>query len=159
MGATWASIEQRYWRHVVAGPGCWGWDSSTSHGYGRLSGRGGVVLAHRLSWEIHHGPIPEGKCVLHHCDNRACSRPDHLFLGTKLDNIRDARDKGRSRRKVCRAGLHVLSGDNVLTFPSKPSARYCLACKKRAMREAALKERSERWARRPSLAEAHRLRS
>jgi hypothetical protein len=52
-------------------------------------------LAHRMSWEMHFGPIPEGMLVLHHCDVRRCVRPDHLFLGTARDNTRDMIAKGR----------------------------------------------------------------
>ena len=92
------TLTERLERFTVRGPGCWGWIGATSSGYGRLGrgGRGeGLVYAHRLSWELRNGPIPEGMCVLHRCDNPPCSNPDHLFLGTKADNNRDMSVKGR----------------------------------------------------------------
>jgi len=52
--------------------------------------------AHRVSWELHHGPILKNLCVLHTCDIPACVNPNHLFLGTKWDNIHDAMKKGRA---------------------------------------------------------------
>jgi hypothetical protein len=68
-------------------------------GYGRLHYGGGMQYrsAARISWELHFGPIPEGLWVLHKCDNPRCVRPDHLFLGTSLDNVRDMIAKGRRR--------------------------------------------------------------
>jgi hypothetical protein len=56
--------------------------------------------AHRVAWEIANGSIPDGLFVLHHCDNRACVNPEHLFLGTNWDNIRDMRAKGRDYRMM-----------------------------------------------------------
>lgn len=69
-------------------------------GYGKV-GRvpGGESLAHRISWILTNGPIPDGLCVLHRCDNPPCVRTDHLFLGTLADNIHDMDDKGRRVRK------------------------------------------------------------
>lgn len=94
------SLEDRFWDKVVTGDGCWEWQGATYKGYGRLTRDGtaasGYVWTHRYSWEFHRGPIPAGLGVLHHCDNRRCVRPDHLFLGTNGDNNRDARRKGRS---------------------------------------------------------------
>jgi hypothetical protein len=65
-------------------------------GYGRLK-RGGVMYAaaHRVAWELANGPVPDGRFVLHRCDVRSCVNPDHLFLGTQLDNVNDMYAKGR----------------------------------------------------------------
>lgn len=79
--------------------GCWLWTgSSNSRGYGQIaSGRGFPVLAHRISFLLHRGPIPAGMQVLHRCDVRACVNPAHLFLGTAQDNMDDKIAKGRER--------------------------------------------------------------
>ncbi len=71
--------------------GCWIWIAGrqTAQGYGGLKIGGRAWLAHRL-WR---GPIPAGLCVLHRCDTPPCIRPDHLFLGTRVDNALDARNK------------------------------------------------------------------
>jgi len=76
--------------------GCWLWEASRNKdGYGLTSVQGASVSAHRASYEIHVGKIPDGICVLHTCDVPACVRPDHLFLGTHTDNMRDMYAKGR----------------------------------------------------------------
>lgn len=83
-------------RRVVRGPNCWGWRGyADKDGYGTVKHAGRPLRAHRFSWEIHNGPIPEGLCVCHKCDNPGCVRPDHLFLGTSADNMHDRDAKGR----------------------------------------------------------------
>jgi hypothetical protein len=98
------TLEERFWSKVVR-PSlaeCWGWAGSKSHGYGQMSsglGRGNAPLkAHRLSYELHYGPVPKGLEVCHSCDNPECSNPLHLWLGTHHDNMRDAANKGRIGR-------------------------------------------------------------
>jgi hypothetical protein len=81
--------------------GCWIWIAShRRNGYGqfRLSRpRRTMIEAHRMSWYIFRGPVQRGLCVLHHCDVRSCINPDHLFIGTKRDNLLDMISKGRQR--------------------------------------------------------------
>ena len=94
----------RFWGQVDRrGPDeCWEWRGRRKHGktYGffRVGGRQGrTLIASRVSWMLTHGPIPNGMCILHRCDNPPCCNPAHLFLGTQLDNIRDRDRKGRQR--------------------------------------------------------------
>lgn len=90
------SVSQRFWEKVIKKESCWEWSGSPSKaGYGTLSINKIPINAHRISYEIHIGKIPENMCVCHKCDNRICVNPDHFFLGTKKDNMEDKRLKKR----------------------------------------------------------------
>lgn len=96
------SLTQGYEKFVIKNnDGCWDWKGCIpkNPAYGQF--RHGMKLerAHRASWIIHFGEIPKGLCVLHKCDNKRCSNPDHLFLGNITDNNKDAFNKGIN--KIC----------------------------------------------------------
>lgn len=93
--------EERFYEKVIPVPesGCWLWTAAADDkGYGRFqlgSGRRGTVLSHRFAYELRNGPIPAGLNALHKCDTPSCVNPDHIFLGTLQDNVRDMDRKGR----------------------------------------------------------------
>ena len=93
--------EKRFWEKIKVGnkDDCWEWQASKmSYGYGQFGiSAGRVILAHRYSWMLHFGSIPNGLFVLHHCDNPACVNPNHLFIGTQKDNLHDMIRKGRAK--------------------------------------------------------------
>ena len=92
---------ERFWSKVSKGgpDECWNWLAwCDSGGYGSISTTNGYTSAHRVSWELHKGPIPKGMHVLHSCDNPPCINPLHLFLGTQMDNMKDCIAKGRMPR-------------------------------------------------------------
>jgi len=89
-----ASVKERFWRNVYRRQDhqCWPWRASVMirGGYGQLNDRKRTLKAHRVSWELHFGQIPDGLMVRHMCHNPLCCNPSHLLVGTAADNNADA---------------------------------------------------------------------
>jgi len=101
--ASTTGINERFWNYVDKSEGCWHFTKGAKpDGYRFFSyGEGptyGQWYAHRYSWFLANGKIPKGMEIAHRCDNRACVRPDHLFLATHLENMQDMKAKGRGWR-------------------------------------------------------------
>ena len=118
------STEVRFWSKVDKGGECWLWTGyRLPSGYGQFTIQRFIKLrAHRFSYELGYGRIPDGLHVCHRCDNPPCVRPDHLFLGTDADNLHDMEQKGR------RAATHgEQNGNCKLSFSEVVSMRQMYA--------------------------------
>lgn len=110
------SPETRFWEKVRKEDSCWIWTSAIgSRGYGVFWKNAAVrsVFAHRFSYQLAKGEIPEGAGIMHSCDNPACVNPDHLTPGSILDNAMDAKSKGRLAVGAKNGGGRKLSEDQV----------------------------------------------
>lgn len=133
-GPTPKPLSERLWAKVEKMPsGCWEWRGAKyRRGYGKIGvgsskdGTRRLETTSRAAWIVTNGPIPGGLFVCHRCDNRLCCNPDHLFLGTCADNLRDMSDKCRGTKKN-----RKLSVDNVkeILSMSKSMSQYAIAKK------------------------------
>lgn len=127
------TVAERFWAKVRKSDGCWEWTGALNKtGYGWFNadwdGRG-PELAHRVSFRLAHGT--DGYFVCHHCDNRRCVRPEHLYDGTPASNIQDMVARGRHGQKSkthCPQG-HPYTGENVIVAVTRKGIqRTCKAC-------------------------------
>jgi hypothetical protein len=112
-----------FWSHVDRGAPdqCWPWKRGKGRTYGTvwLPDQGRSKGSHVIAWEATHGSVPDGLQVLHRCDNRPCCNPEHLFLGTQSDNMRDAISKGRKTGQK-----HTTDHDRIEADPDQRPALY-----------------------------------
>ena len=123
-------IEKRFKEKINITDGCWIWTAAKfHHGHGAIKVNGKMIKAHRLSWELVNGPIPENLVVRHLCNNSSCVKVDHLALGTQKDNVHDMIKAGRHGHKKathCKNG-HEFNEANTYHVIKKGS-RNCRVC-------------------------------
>lgn len=148
MGGVKKTREQRlafFWAHVRKEQDCWIWTGARHpFGHGLFMWEGKNQYVHRISWQLHKGPIPDGLYVCHTCDNPPCVNPDHLWIGTCGDNLRDMAAKGRHAKPMskithCPQG-HEYSKDNTrITIRKDRNLAVERSCKTCAL------ERTRQW--------------
>jgi hypothetical protein len=122
----------RFWSKVDKSTpeGCWLWTGTrTRYGYFYI-GNHRMMKAHRFSWILSNGPIPNGMCILHRCDNPPCLNPSHLWIGTQAQNVQDMRSKGRERHRGAKGEAHLgskLTTEKVLKIRQDPRTEVAIA--------------------------------
>ena len=124
---------ERFWAKVDKSGDCWLWTASkTKEGYGYFRFDGAMRKAHRMSWLLTNGEIPEGMLVCHTCDNPSCVNPKHLWLGTNRDNMDDMNAKGRhvfAQRTHCPRN-HEYDKQNTREYTNPITGQFMRACRK-----------------------------
>lgn len=113
------ALEDLLARRSVTAAGCWEWTGAQTRRYGTVRHGGRTMYVHRLSYQLHVGPVPDGMAVCHRCDNPPCFNPDHLFVASQVENMADMKAKGRARNRPTRGEQHYrarLTADQVLVI-------------------------------------------
>lgn len=143
-------VEKRFMEKVVENEdtGCHEWKGATrgSSNYGAIKIGGKPHYAHRVAWELANGPIPEGKYVLHTCDNPNCVNPEHLEVGTQRKNMRDMHKRFRAAFRVRHCKRYCSKGHlrTIQTVGPKGECKTCAAERYKELRLSTWKVRMEK---------------
>lgn len=114
------TFQERFWLKVKKTSNCWNWTGGKfKSGYGTFTIGRKLYRAHRVSWVIHFKEIPSGIQVLHTCDNSLCVKPEHLFLGNHIDNMKDMKNKGRGKSGNTKLNEKQVSDIREMYIPNK----------------------------------------
>ncbi len=129
--------EPRFWSKVEKTDGCWNWTGTTNRGYGQFNINGGNrIYAHRFSYELTNGPIPERLTIDHLCRNPSCVNPEHLEVVTMRENLLrgNTLQAENARKTLCKKG-HPLEGDNLVQCLLRRGKRICRTCRNERRRK------------------------
>lgn len=139
-------LRERFLQKVNRGGECWEWvGGGRGVGYGSFKIEGKVYDAHRVSYMLHIGRIPDGMVVMHACDNRNCVNPSHLRIGTQKDNMEDCKKKGRLARQDSRGSAETKHAAKVALALKERGVSFCQSAKMLGVTKSSLM-RALRWA-------------